>query len=251
MQKEIKNSFTSAWLGPHFDQASFALLVMDTFYQPCLRKRREPMTPLRETGRVGRKGVDEREVSTLLMPQVSLTRTLNEFPITGNIVAKDHRTRTRSAGCSACCAGLWGTPEAEERGFCAGKRKARCTRRALLYKVFLYLEVRPSSLGSERERADNANECAIKEQDCGHACSVLALLQESKGRRGCGGRGGHRWLLRLSNMKTVTTLRIPWGEVGKRARQASGTEGDTKQAPSLFEVLISSYSCFTTSLVLE
>lgn len=51
-------------------------------------------------------GVYEREVSTLLMPPVSLTRTLNEFPITENIVTKDHRTRTRSVGCSACCPGL-------------------------------------------------------------------------------------------------------------------------------------------------
>lgn len=161
MQKEIKDSLASTWLGPHIDQASFALLVIDTFCQPCLRKRREPMASLRETGRVGRKGGCEREVSTLLVPKVSLTCTLNEFPITENIVPEDSRTRTRSGSRSACRPGLWRSPAAGERGFCAGKRQGRCTSKVLLCKVFLYLEVRPSSPGSER--ADNANECVIQE----------------------------------------------------------------------------------------
>lgn len=115
------------------------------------------MTSLRETGRVGREGVYEREVSaifTLLTPKVSLTCTVNEFPITENIVTEDNRTRTRSAGGSGCCPDLGSTPAAGERGLCAEKTKKRGTSRVLLCTVFLYLEARPSSLGSESERAE-------------------------------------------------------------------------------------------------
>lgn len=87
-------------------------------------------------------------------------------------------------------------------------------------------------------------ECVIKEQTVGTLAQSLHFCRNQ------GGRSGAQMAAEVVKHENSHKLKDYEGS-GEEGQEDLRDRGQTKQAPLHFEILISSYACFTTTLVLE